>query len=269
MKRLFGAFILIVIFALPAVFGPPVALFLVVLAVLPVCLYELYRVSLDREARLLGWIGIAGSFPYLYTIYAGSFSAAFLTLLGTTLAMMAASLLLFEKGRGNALQLSTAMAGLIYPLALTSFWILLRNGPDGRFWMLFGIVCTFGADTGAYYVGKNLGRRALAPRLSPKKTVEGLAGGIGASILGGVLLFLCYNHFLPLDSPRPLWFILALSACISVLDLMGDLTASLYKRQFQVKDMGNLIPGHGGMLDRMDGVIPVGIFLYFALQAVF
>jgi phosphatidate cytidylyltransferase len=159
-----------------------------------------------------------------------------------------------------------ALAGLIYPLALTSFWILLRNGVDGRFWMLFGVVCTFGADTGAYYVGKNLGRRPLAPRLSPKKTLEGLFGGIGAAVIGGTLLYLGYNHFLPLQSPRPLPLILALAGCISILDLMGDLTASMYKRQFQVKDMGNLIPGHGGMLDRMDGVIPVGVFLYFVIQ---
>jgi phosphatidate cytidylyltransferase len=266
MKRLFGAFILIVIFALPAVFGPPIALYIVALVVLPACLYELYRVGIDREAWLLGWIGLVGSFPYLYTIYMAWFTAAFFTLCGTTLMMMAAALFLFEKGKASALQLSIAIAGLVYPLALTSFWILLRNSIDGRFWMIFGIICTFGADTGAYYMGKNFGRHLLAPRLSPKKTVEGLAGGTLASILGGVLLYLGYNHFLPLQSPRPMWFILVLSACISILDLMGDLTASMYKRQFQVKDMGNLIPGHGGMLDRMDGIIPVGVLLYFAIQ---
>jgi phosphatidate cytidylyltransferase len=269
MKRLLGAFILIIIFAVPAIFGPPLALFIVALIVLPACLYELYRVGIGKEAWLLGWIGLVGSFPYLYTIYMGWFTAAFFTLCSTALALIAASLFLFEKGKGNAMELSTAIAGLIYPLALTSFWILLRNGMDGRFWMIFGIVCTFGADTGAFIMGKSFGRHHLAPRLSPKKTVEGLAGGVLASILLGVVFSLGYNHYLPLESPRPLWFILALSAGISILDLMGDLTASMYKRQFQVKDMGNLIPGHGGMLDRMDGIIPVGILLYFALQVAF
>jgi phosphatidate cytidylyltransferase len=266
MKRVFGALLLIVILAAPAILGPPLALYIVALIVLPACLYELYRVGIEKEAWLLGWIGMVGSFPYLYTIYMGWFTAAFFTLCATTLLMMAAALFLFEKGKASALQLSIAIAGLVYPLALTSFWIVLRNGVDGRFWMIFGVICTFGADTGAFLAGKTFGKHPLAPRLSPKKTVEGLAGGVAASILGGVIFFLGYTHFLPLDSTRPLWFVLALSFCISFLDLMGDLTASMYKRQFQVKDMGNLIPGHGGMLDRMDGIIPVGILLYFALQ---
>lgn len=266
MKRVFGALLLLIFLAAPAILGPPIALFIVALIVLPVCLYELYRVGIDKEARLLGWIGLAGSFPYLYTIYMGWFTAAFFTLCATSLLMTAAALFLFEKGKASAMQLSFAIAGLIYPLALTSFWIILRNSVDGRFWMILGVICTFGADTGAFAAGKTFGRHPLAPRLSPKKTFEGLAGGVALSVFCGVLFFLVYTRFQPLESPRSLWFVLAASLCISMLDLMGDLTASMYKRHFQVKDMGNLIPGHGGMLDRMDGIIPVGILLYFALQ---
>lgn len=266
MMRILGALILLVVFAVPAVLGPPWAFLVIALIVLPICHYELYRVGLDAGARPLGVIGLVGSFPYLYTIYMGSLAESLLLLCGIGLAILVAGLYLFEKGRATARQVSFALSGLIYPLGLLSFWVLVRNGADGRFWMIFGLLATFLADVGAYYVGKNLGRHALAPRLSPKKTVEGLFGGIAASILGASLFFFLYSRFLPLDASYPLWAIPALAGAISLLDLAGDLSASMYKRDFQVKDMGNLIPGHGGMLDRMDGIVPVGIFLYFFIR---
>ncbi len=268
MMRIFGAIILLVIFAVPAVLGPPMALFIIALIVLPTCLYELYRVGIGENAKLLGWIGLVGSFPYLYTIYMHNTALSFLLLCGLSLLIMAAGLFLFEKGRATAMDINLAISGLIYPLALLSFWVLLRNDIDGRFWMIFGVICTFGADTGAYYTGKTFGRHALAPGLSPKKTVEGLYGGIATSVIAGSLFYILYNRFAPLELPSPLWAVPIMACAVSLLDLMGDLSASLYKRQFGVKDMGNLIPGHGGMLDRMDGIIPVGIFLYFAIQVV-
>lgn len=266
MIRILGALILLVVFAVPAVFGPPLALFLIALIVLPVCLYELYRLNLSGSAQALALIGLAGSFPYLYNIYAGSLSEALLLLCGTGLLILAAGVYLFEKGKATARQVSFAIAGLIYPLALLSFWLLVRTGTDGRFWMIFGLLATFLADIGAYYTGKNLGRHKLAPRLSPKKTVEGLLGGLATSVLGGSLFFLAYSRFLPLEASYPAWAIPALAGAVGLLDLLGDLTASMFKRDFQVKDLGSLIPGHGGMLDRMDGIVPVGIFIYFAVR---
>lgn len=268
MQRILGAAILIVIFALPSFFGPREALFAIALVVLPTCLYELYRVGLDQGSRPLGWIGLAGSFPFLFAIYYGSFPAAFHILCITSLAIIVAGLYLFEKSKATALHVSVSIAGLIYPLALTSFWILLRNDIDGRFWFIFGALCTFGADTGAYYAGKNLGRHILVPRLSPRKTAEGLLGGMAFSTAAGTLFYHFYNLYLPLEAPVELWCVPFIAAGISLLDLAGDLGASMYKRHFQVKDLGNLIPGHGGMLDRMDGIIPVGVLLYLVLQVI-
>lgn len=266
MTRILGALILLAVFAVPAVFGPAWAFFVIALIVLPISLNELYRVGLDAGARPLGLIGLVGSFPYLYTIYMGSLTGALLAICGTGLVILAAGLYLFEKGKATARQTSFALSGLIYPLALLSFWILVRNGTDGRFWMIFGLLATFLADIGAYYTGKNLGRHALAKRLSPKKTVEGLFGGIALSVLGASLFFVVYSRFFPLAAPCPLWLVPLLAGAISLLDLVGDLSASMYKRDFQVKDLGSLIPGHGGMLDRMDGIVPVGVFLYFVVR---
>jgi phosphatidate cytidylyltransferase len=272
MKRILGALILIILFAFPAIFGPTWAFFIVALIVLPMCMYELFRVAINPSARVLGWISLIASLPYLFFIYRGNMEAGFLTLCVASVAVIITSLFLFEKNKTSAKDIVYAITGLIYPLALTSFWVLLRNGSDGRFWLIFGLVSVFGSDAGAYYVGKNLGSRRIAPKLSPKKTVEGFIGGICTAIVLSYSVFLIYNKVVtsfqidPLEGFYPVWLLVILSTCIGVLDLAGDLAASLFKREFQVKDMGNLIPGHGGMLDRMDGVILTGCLLYVILK---
>ncbi len=266
MKRIIGAVILIIIFALPAFFGPAWVLFFLALIVLPLCQYELFRVMLGKQGRILGWIAFAGAFPFLTSIYFGNLPLSLYILSITTLAVILTGLYLFEKGCASAKEVGLSIFSMIYPLVLTSFWILIRNGIDGRFWMIFGLISTFAADVGAYYVGKNLGRHALAKRLSPKKTIEGLAGGVVSSMFFGGSFFLFYEHFSPLEGTYPVWIIIPLAGLICILGLMGDLTASMFKREYRIKDMGNLIPGHGGMLDRMDGIIPVGVVLYLIIQ---
>ena len=266
MKRLFGALILIIIFALPAIFGPAWVFFIIALIVLPICQYELFRVMLSGESRILGWIGFAGSFPLLAGMYYANLPATLYIIGLTSLVIIITGLYLFEKGLADAKQVGLAIFSIIYPLTITGFWILVRNSVDGRFWMIFGLLSTFVADSGAYYVGKNLGRHTLAKRLSPKKTIEGLAGGVVSSMIFGGLFLLFYEHFFTLEGTYPAWIIIPLAGLICILGLMGDLTASMFKREYQIKDMGNLIPGHGGMLDRMDGIIPVWIVLYPIIQ---
>ncbi|HDP25805.1 MAG TPA: hypothetical protein ENN34_10235 [Deltaproteobacteria bacterium] len=268
MIRLFGAFVLIVILAVPAIVGPPWMFSLLVVIVVGICLYELYRISISKEARLLGWIGIVSCVPFLYALYLSRVDLAYVMLCITAIIILISSLFLYEKGKVTSRDIVFALMGLIYPLALVGFWILIRIGIDGRFWMIFGLVCVFASDTGAYYVGKNLGRRHIAARLSPKKTLEGLLGGIAAAIVLGYISLLLYSRFIELDGSYPLWIILVLAPCIAILDLAGDLTASLLKREFKVKDMGSLIPGHGGMLDRMDGIMLVAPVLYLVITVV-
>ncbi len=272
MKRILGGLILVVLFAIPAIFGPAWVLLLIALLVVPICMYELFRVAIAPSAKALGFISMASSVPFLILANRGDTDGCFLTIGVTSVILMITSLFLFEKDRAGAKDLVYSIAGLIYPMALIGFWVLLRVGMDGRFWMIFCLVGVFGSDTGAYYVGKNLGRRKIAPRLSPKKTVEGFIGGMCASVALCYMTFVVYNKVVmayqidPLKGDYPLWLLVLLSACIGALDLAGDLTASLFKREFQIKDMGNLIPGHGGMLDRMDGIIPVGCVLYCILK---
>ena len=119
----------------------------------------------------------------------------------------------------------------------------------GFAWLAFVISVTWLGDTGAYLFGRSFGRRALIPAISPKKTVEGLIGGLVTGVLFGLLA----NELLGLDLP-----VLAAAGAalvLSVVGVVGDLAESLLKRQAGVKDSGSLIPGHGGMLDRIDALL--------------
>lgn len=266
MTRLLSGLIMVVVLALPVVFGPAWVFFGIVSAILPICIYEFMRACLNKNARLMGWIVFWASFPFLWFTWTHNITAVYFLMTGMALAIISLGLYLFERDQASAREVGLALAGIIYPLSLLSFWILVRTGVDGRFWMTFGLLCTFLSDVGAYYTGKNLGKRPLASKLSPKKTQEGFLGGIALAVVAGIVLFLIYPHIVPLEGQYPLWLIVVLAIVIAVLDLVGDLTASMFKREFHIKDLGNLIPGHGGMLDRMDGVVPVGAALYVIIQ---
>ncbi|MEA2528782.1 MAG: phosphatidate cytidylyltransferase [Thermomicrobiales bacterium] len=121
--------------------------------------------------------------------------------------------------------------------------------PRGLAWLLVVILITWLSDSGAYLVGRSFGRRPLIPVVSPKKTVEGLAGGLGAAALTGALAVSLFG----LDVSWAIGLLLGL--VVGSLGVVGDLAESIMKRQAGVKDSGTLIPGHGGMLDRLDALL--------------
>jgi len=139
-------------------------------------------------------------------------------------------------------------------LAIVPAWCALAvihgEQPDGHVWLLAALAIVWAADTGAYFAGRRLGKRKLAPRISPNKTVEGMVGGIVAGVIVG-LAFALFIGVSPSSLPA-----VALASLVAVLfSVVGDLFESLLKRQAGVKDSSHLIPGHGGLLDRMDGVL--------------
>ena len=140
--------------------------------------------------------------------------------------------------------------------------LLVRAMPEGDF-LIFGLfLITWAADTGAYYAGTSLGRHKLAPVISPNKTVEGLAGGLAAAILSA---FLARAWFLPSLSVTDC---VAVAGLLTIAGLLGDLAESAMKRGAGVKYSGNLIPGHGGMLDRLDSLLfTAPAFYYYVLLA--
>lgn len=135
--------------------------------------------------------------------------------------------------------------------------------PYSNFHFLYVIIATFGTDTGAYFVGLKFGKHKLIERVSPKKTVE---GSIGGWLFGMILSFgFAYLHNYFFGGVNSLPYYLIISAILPIVSQIGDLSFSLIKRNYKVKDFGSLIPGHGGLLDRIDSLIFSLIFLISVL----
>ncbi len=130
--------------------------------------------------------------------------------------------------------------------------LALRDLDNGLAWLSYAILITFASDTAAYAIGRLVGRHRLAPTISPGKTWEGAVGGI----IGAAAVSAVFAWFIDLDA-LPLVAATLLGAGLSVLGQLGDLTESWLKRKAGVKDSGNLLPGHGGILDRLDSLLPI------------
>lgn len=143
---------------------------------------------------------------------------------------------------------------------------------DGQF-MPHIIVAVFvliwANDTFAYLIGKNFGKHKLLERISPKKTVEGFIGGLTAAILAGFIIFKIIGKYIPIEAQNyKLWVWICLAIIVSVFGTIGDLIQSRFKRQAGVKDSGIIMPGHGGMYDRLDSIIYASPFVYAFLLIV-
>ena len=156
------------------------------------------------------------------------------------------------------------MAGFFYAVlpALALLWVRERtllngvpNAEQGLKLLIWVFIVTWSTDIGAYFAGRKFGKRKLAPSISPKKTVEGLYGGIAAAALLGGAWVLAMGLAEPLLVAAPLFAIAAQG---------GDLFESGLKRRAGVKDSSNLLPGHGGVLDRLDGLVPVAVLTALA-----
>jgi phosphatidate cytidylyltransferase len=195
-------------------------------------------------------VGLAAAI-YLHPPLALLWSVAALVAVGAAV--------LFDPGEipNAGARLGLAAFGVFYiGLLAPPLAILHRDTADGGLWVFVALAVTFGNDTGAYFVGKGLGRHKLYPTVSPGKTVEGGLGGMATGV--GLLLA---GHF---TVARTLTIADCLLVAIpaGIVGPIGDLVESLLKRAFNVKDSGRLLPGHGGMLDRIDALLFVSAWVY-------
>jgi phosphatidate cytidylyltransferase len=146
--------------------------------------------------------------------------------------------------------ISKQIFGIVYIPFLLSLLVLIYNFENGHLWVLWLLFVTFANDTGSYYAGTFYGKQHLAPNISPKKTYMGAVGGVIGSIFIGFIF--CYLFFHNLEKA---FLAIPCSILIAVAGQVGDLFASALKRTAGVKDSGVILPGHGGMLDRIDGLL--------------
>lgn len=148
----------------------------------------------------------------------------------------------------------TVMGGLYLGWFLGHF-LLLRARPDGLAWTIVAFLSTWISDTGAYFCGRAIGRHKLWPRISPKKSWEGSIAGLVAAVLGTMLV--AWLAGLPVKHGA------AIGVLIPIITPFGDFAISMMKRQVGVKDSGSIIPGHGGMLDRLDSLLLSAVVVYY------
>lgn len=178
-------------------------------------------------------------------------------LLTLTIGLSLVMLVLIRQREGVFTGWAWMMGGILYIGWLLGLLVTLRLNV-GRDWVFLALFATFGSDTAAYFVGKAIGRHKLAPQISPGKTWEGAAAGV----IGGIIIALLFTFSSPWQLPISYGQAVLLGALISIFGQFGDLAESLLKRNAGVKDSGSLMPGHGGMLDRMDSVVFAGAVVY-------
>ena len=253
---LIGLVILIALIAL----GNLLVFWLLVSSVIVVGLWEFYRLAAARELPvyqlpgvLLGWLLslaplFAASLPGILTEF---------TFTLIVLALLLYALLTKRPLAESLPALALTLFGVFYVSWLLSHLVLLRGLSNGKELVFYVLLVVWAGDTGAYYAGSHLGKHPLAPAISPKKTVEGAVGGLLASVLVSCI---AKWTFLPLLDYHDCAILGILLAIISQL---GDLCESMLKRAVNVKDSGAILPGHGGMLDRLDGVMFAAPVLYY------
>ena len=157
----------------------------------------------------------------------------------------------FGSDHDNGARVAKLAAGTFAVVPAWCALVLIHaQRPNGHAWLLVALAIVWAADTGAYFAGRRFGHRKLSPRISPNKTIEGLAGGALAGVLVGVL-----GGALAGAPAAKLPAVALLALAVALFSVVGDLFESLLKRHAGMKDSGNLIPGHGGLLDRMDSVL--------------
>ncbi|WP_235004043.1 phosphatidate cytidylyltransferase [Aequorivita lipolytica] len=143
---------------------------------------------------------------------------------------------------------------------------------DGKFMpeiIVAVFILVWSNDTFAYLIGKNFGKHKLLERISPKKTIEGFVGGMLGALLAGFIIFKVLENYSPLDAEKyPLWVWIVMAIIVSIFGTIGDLIQSKFKRQAGVKDSGIIMPGHGGLYDRLDSIIYTSPFVYAFLLIV-
>ncbi len=235
--------------------GPWYALFVIVIVNLGI--YEYNKIIKSRDHNAPAIINYLGATLLLTAVFLEQYVLIYPLVILTFFILFVTAL--FNMDKASIADAALSLWGMVYLGGLAGFLLMLRMMPDGAFYTYILLAGVWIHDTAAYFIGSKWGIRKFSPQISPKKSAEGSMAGIGAT----VTIFFSVSILFPEISPlNPLQSaILALG--IAVFAQLGDLLESALKRQMQVKDSSGIIPGHGGIMDRLDSLILAAPFVYY------
>ncbi len=261
-KRLFSSIVLVIL-AFAVILPGNYVLGIALLGISIVAFHELINAYEKNENKINGLLKITGLsgtiLYYLFLIFEFDLIWLAFIVVMTFLSLMAVYVFLFPRYRVE--EVLHTLFSFFYAPVLLSFLYLTRQMQYGEFivWMIF--ISSWICDTCAYITGMLFGKHKLAPILSPKKSVEGAIGGIAGSALVGALFGFFIEPIMGFDGIAVIFAVIG--ACGAIISQIGDLAASAIKRNYELKDYGKLIPGHGGIMDRFDSVIFAAPIIYF------
>lgn len=253
MKQRFITGVIGAIVLVAVLFSNEIVLKIGVTAVAVASVYEVYKALAISKYKLLTVFGMV--FSAIFTYYQ-SLLAIY------CLIALLFGYYMFNKKEAKFEEISKTFFSAVFVSFLYSYLILIREMKSGELliWTIF--IISFLTDTFAYLTGRFFGKHKLAPKLSPKKTIEGSIGGFLGAIVGMIVLCEIFKY----NGLAPNYLNAVIIAVVgSVVSQLGDLSASAIKRQYGIKDYGNIMPGHGGMMDRFDGVIFTAPLVFYLM----
>ena len=265
LKRILSGVIGLPIVALILIYGNTYIIDGVFTVVAIIAMYE-YLKAFSTNNKPVKWIGYL-SCLIIGVIHIIPKEFLFLTL-GLSISIIIAVLFMKVIGSNMKTGISDIMItffGICYITFFLSFIPLLYGIENGKYLIWFILIAAWGTDTCAYIIGIRFGKHKFS-KISPKKSKEGCVGGTVGAIIIGLIYAICLNKFANLQLSY--LYVGLITGLLSILSQIGDLSASSIKRTVNIKDFGNLIPGHGGILDRIDSIIFIAPFAYFLLTLI-
>lgn len=264
-KRIMVAVVFIPLLLLVLFAAPPIALPIAISALSAIAIHEiLWSTGCVKHFRISAYSTILGALIPFWVYFSGKSSHAFLGVFVYVVLLFCEAIASRKKVTLEKMG-SAFFVSIIIPMCLSSF-IRIMQMEHGRYYVLIPFVAAFTSDAFALFAGMLFGKHKLAPSLSPKKTVEGAVGGLVGAVVCVLVYAVVVNQIWHLT---PNYLVFALYGVLgSIISQLGDLSFSYIKREYGIKDYGNIFPGHGGVLDRFDSVIFCAPLTEFLLMVV-
>jgi phosphatidate cytidylyltransferase len=237
--------------------------YLLIAAALGIAAWEFWRIYCRGNYSSSLSILIVGVVALVLARGQFGFDGSSFVLSMVVMVAMAWHLIAFEHGQSTAaVDFAITLAGVVYLGWLGSYLISLRDLPDGQWWLLLVLLSIWIVDSGAFLIGRRWGHHKMTPVVSPNKSWEGYMGGVVLGAMGtAALASVLQVHTPHITTIRGLW----LGLTFAILTPLGDLGESMIKRQFGVKDSSNLLPGHGGIMDRIDSWLWTAVLGFYLI----